>query len=965
MTFSAATTPGAAYATAQHAGAEDLVRIAEDFVRETRLPAVLTQVLAFGLERAEAERGHLLLEHEGTWTIQATGQVDGEPAIWLETAGIEPGIEPDTGSFAQLLRRVAYTRTTLLLPEDADGSEVVPALPDPQTAANPVLCVPLLNQRRLSALLYLERSQTAGAFARDRVRVLEHISGLMAIAIDNARAIEDLQRQAEKRAQEPQAGRENQLDPAPVPRTENSVRRGASPPLRTQPVSDKPDISLIRAQVAQITAEADKRKLRAMLNASEAAEDHFRALLEAAPDAVVITDRNGRISLVNLRTEEVFGYERAELLGQPVEMLLPERHRGLHVAHRWRYATLPHPRPMGSGLEIFGRRRDGSEFPVEVSLSPITAKPGMQIAATIRDVTERKRIENALRESERLVRSTFDALPEHICVLDETGTIVAVNKSWREFGAANDADPSRIGEGANYLAVCDAARGEGADNARAFANGLRAMMRGERDECEVEYPCHSDAAARWFMCRTTRFPKIGPIRFVVSHENITESKRAEQALREAKEAAEAAKREEADRRQEADRRRHIAESLRNVLSILNSERPLGHVLEYIASEANRLLGSQAALVYRSGTDTGLTPIQAQHESPAGARHKSFIPVDLDALRQNAHARGAIAIPFAPGTLADSTEQPEQSEPSAFMIPVPEGCSALVAIPIVIKDDVYGGLVLYNATERVLSQEEIELAVTFADQAALAIENASLKEQAKQAAAAAERNRLARDLHDAVTQVIFSANLIAEALPRVWERDPAEGQRGLVQLGQLTRGALAELRALLFELRPGALLDKPLPDLLRQLTEAMTNRAHAPITFEARGACILPSDVHVAVYRIALEALNNVVKHAEAHHVTVHLSCAPNRLALRIRDDGRGFEVGAVKADHLGMSIMRERARSIGADFRLISHLGHGTQVVLNWPAATSARTHRARSTAITPPAVRQPGQQHGKHRRQA
>lgn len=717
------------------------------------------------------------------------------------------------------------------------------------------------------------------------------------------------------------------------------------------------NLALIYAQVRQLAAETSNRKLRALLRAAETAEDRFRGLVEAAPDAVVIIDRSGHISLINRQAEAMFGYDRTELLGNPVEVLVPDCYRELHTVQRQRYTELSHTRPMGTGLEMVGRRRDGSEFPTEISLSAIPGQIGMHIVATIRDVSERKRIEFALKESERFVRSTFDALPAHICVLDETGTIVSVNKAWRTFAVGNGANPKRTGEGVNYLAVCDAAVGEGAAEAQAFAANLRALLRGERDECDIEYPSQSSTGWHWYMCRATRFPADGPVRCVVVHEDITEVKRAELALRKVNKLAEAAQQKEAERRHEAERRRHISESLRDVMLLLNSERPLGDVLEYIASQANLLLGSQAVGVYRSGDDTELVLIQAGYGYVPGAMNRNTIHVDLDALRQTIPARGAIAIQDVPRTLADMSEWSVGDESPAFSIPVLDGCSALVAVPILIKDEVYGGLVLYYDAPRAFSHDEIELATMFADQATLAIENARLKEQATQAAAASERNRLARDLHDAVTQAIFSANLIADALPQVWERDPQEGRRGLAQLRQLTRGALAELRTLLFELRPAALLDKPLPDLLRQLTEAMANRSRVAITFEAKGTCTVPPAVHVALYRIAQEALNNVTKHAEARQVTVLLRCSPRRLVLRIQDDGRGFDVSAVKADHLGTAIMRERARSIGATCRLVSQVGSGTQVVVSWSAATSSAQDRLPSPLIAPPATRHPARQ--------
>jgi signal transduction histidine kinase len=266
----------------------------------------------------------------------------------------------------------------------------------------------------------------------------------------------------------------------------------------------------------------------------------------------------------------------------------------------------------------------------------------------------------------------------------------------------------------------------------------------------------------------------------------------------------------------------------------------------------------------------------------------------------------------------------------------------LAVPIKVKGEIIG--VLDAQSERLNGFDESDLVVlqSLANQAGIAIENARLYERAQQAAALEERNRLARDLHDAVTQTLFSASLVAEVLPELWEKDQDKGREYLKELRLMSRGALAEMRTLLLELRPTTLVEMNLSDLLRQLADAVTGQTGIPVTVAVEGLPDFPADVHVAFYRIAQEALNNVVKHARASQVTVRLRCAASvgvkgegslqagRVELCVSDDGDGFDPSAVSPQHLGLSIMRERAEAIGAQLQIESEVGHGTQVKAVW-----------------------------------
>ncbi|MBL8046776.1 MAG: PAS domain S-box protein, partial [Anaerolineales bacterium] len=211
-------------------------------------------------------------------------------------------------------------------------------------------------------------------------------------------------------------------------------------------------------------------------------------------------------------------------------------------------------------------------------------------------------------------------------------------------------------------------------------------------------------------------------------------------------------------------------------------------------------------------------------------------------------------------------------------------------------------------------------------------NQLLQQKAAQEAVVNERTRLARDLHDAVTQTLFAATLIADVLPDIWKANQTEGHRRLEELRQLTRGALAEMRTLLVELRPNALVETPLSTLLRQLTEALGGRARVNIQLNIEGDCPLPPDVKIALYRIAQEALNNVIKHARAPQAILNLRFG-KPLRLTLADNGSGFNADSVTGDHLGLKIMRERAEAIGAKLNVYSELGEGTQVSVLWEEA--------------------------------
>jgi two-component system nitrate/nitrite sensor histidine kinase NarX len=391
--------------------------------------------------------------------------------------------------------------------------------------------------------------------------------------------------------------------------------------------------------------------------------------------------------------------------------------------------------------------------------------------------------------------------------------------------------------------------------------------------------------------------------------------------------------EQQERRLEAEGRQQMAEGLRVMLAIVNSNRSLDEILDYIVTHvSSRLLDCQAMAIFSLQAKDGDFKIQAAHGLPADLLAASHFLPERVSIKQAVLTRQPVAVADVSVMFGDETNSTPTE--AALLSQLMTVYQAWLAVPLIIKGSIYGVILLYYQQPRKFSEQEIGLAQVFSDQVALAIENARLRMNAEQSAVAAERNRLARELHDAVSQTLFSTCLIADVLPRLWERDQSEGLQRLGELRQLTRGALAEMRTLLFELRPAAFNEAELGELLKHLTQGIAARARIPITLTVDGERALPPEVKVVFYRIAQEALNNVAKYAEPSQVTVSLCCQPEQVELTIADDGCGFDPASIAPGHLGVRIMQERAAAIHAVMELKSKADCGTQIKIAWSQPT-------------------------------
>ncbi len=260
----------------------------------------------------------------------------------------------------------------------------------------------------------------------------------------------------------------------------------------------------------------------------------------------------------------------------------------------------------------------------------------------------------------------------------------------------------------------------------------------------------------------------------------------------------------------------------------------------------------------------------------------------------------------------------------------EGMQSWMWVPLAVKGRIIGGIGVADARKNYYTAHHADLALSVANQAAITMINTELYGQAQELAVLEERQSLARNLHDAINQSLFSAGLIAEVLPRLWDRDQAEARNALEDLRRLTRGAQAEMRALLAELRPSTLTDADLGDLLRLLGNAHSGRTNTQVNISVVENTLLPAPVQIAFYRVCQEALFNVAKHSKAKNVEIILKQEGDTINLSIVDDGLGFDPDQSIPGHFGVNMMRERAEAVGAKLSIISKPGSGTKLMIQW-----------------------------------
>ena len=360
--------------------------------------------------------------------------------------------------------------------------------------------------------------------------------------------------------------------------------------------------------------------------------------------------------------------------------------------------------------------------------------------------------------------------------------------------------------------------------------------------------------------------------------------------------------------QETNRRLAEINSLQRLTAALLQQHTLNEVLPLVCREAQELTGAQGARLLLLENENWL---RVFHQTGTVEPHLERLPIG-DSLSGLAMAQKTAV------RINDPANSPliKQLHPEL---------TSLRASPLLLDGEVIGTLHVLNKPGG-FTEDDTRILGLFADQAVIAIVNARLHEQAKQLAVVKERHRLARELHDSVTQVLYSMVLYADAARLALAADKsAQASENLQEVRQLARQAMADMRLLLFRLHPPVLEEEGLVAALQARLEAIEARAGLQVDLRVEGESCLPIATAEELYKISQEALNNVVKHAKAEHVTVHLLFTDQHCQMTIEDDGVGFDVlAAQKEGGLGLRSIAERVQQIGGTLQVESRPGQGT-----------------------------------------
>jgi PAS domain S-box-containing protein len=664
----------------------------------------------------------------------------------------------------------------------------------------------------------------------------------------------------------------------------------------------------------------------------------FEPLVEAMPDGIVIADTGGRILYANQLAEELSGYQRDELVGLAVDTLVPERFREAHVEHRARYASRPRSRPMGSRQALRLRCKDGVERAVDIALSPIETEVGAIIVTAIRVATDRAgqqamdRLQAERQKAERRLAAGMEVTLALIEGRDTTDVLQLIAARARDLAGADFAAIASPDADGKDL-VASVAVGEQADLYRGRRLPVGSSLTGH-----VFTTRHSvtvgDAAsdARTYQ-PVLRLGNFGPALIVpmyvanrsmgamiVANQRGGAAFTAEDLSLVESFAAQAAVSLEIAT---------VRERLQRLTSVtIAGQKPLEDALSALSRTVVEATETIACGIFLLDAERRLTTA-GTHGLPAGFidtmerayRHAGARLPQMDAIEAGTPV-------VREGAVSRFLSNPPSGSLWGPALEMLRGVSwdSIVSVPLIYQGRVVGALSGYYPRGYRLTDAETLFLKIVADHASAIAENARLFTDAQAHVALEERQRLARELHDSVSQALFAIALGAKTALEHLEQNPSAARGPLDYVVQLAEAGIAEMRALIFELRPESLEKEGLVGALAKHTAALRARYGIAVDEISGPEPEAPIAVKEALLRIAQEALNNTAKHARASRIELRLESAGDSLVAEIRDDGAGFDAGAQFPGHLGLQSMRERALRLGGTVEIISSSGQGTMV---------------------------------------
>ncbi|MEO8609206.1 MAG: GAF domain-containing protein [Chloroflexota bacterium] len=698
------------------------------------------------------------------------------------------------------------------------------------------------------------------------------------------------------------------------------------------------DEKIIEGLAAQAAVAMDNARL---YREAHAQRERLQITLASIGDAVIATDRQGRITFMNGIAQALTAWMDTDAIGKPLETVF-------RIVNEYTRATAENPVTkvireggvVGLANHTVLLARDGREVPIDDSGAPIRGEDGELIGVILvfRDIALRRQSEQRINLLLELSEAFSQALTSKQ-IAD-----VMVEQGLKALGA-NVGTVALLVENGTALEILNlhGLSQETFEKYRRtpldFSGPLNDAVRSdstiwlESDKDYLEhYPHFAEAikanGSRATICMPLKINEriIGGFNLSFPFDKPYDADEEAFFVALAQQCAQSLER---ARLYEAERKaRTEAEALREILVALSGSLDVSEVFDQILANIDKVVQHDVADIML--LEDGIAHIIRSHRyAQHGLVQSEAEMLDFRLKLDDAYYPRWVFEHQQPVIIYD-TETDDHwmkiQEPNLDLI------RSMVIVPIKIDEKITGFLNVNSLTPHFYKVEDGARLQAFADQAAVAIKNAQAHQHAQELATLEERQRIARDLHDAVSQTLFSANLIAETLPRTWEREPGKGLQQTRLLHQLTRGAAAEMRVLLVELRPESVVSAHLEDLLTQLGYAMPGRNNIDISVIVRGnrEHPLPADVQMAFYRIAQESLNNIIKHGQAARARIRFVRTQNTITLAVTDNGRGFDVQNT-SNGIGLKSMSERASSISATFHVTSTVGLGTRVKLVWP----------------------------------